>query len=82
MGAAIPVMHYNRHGRRQFHALCPASGPVSRRKYLHTWHRGNCRRHLYRPRLALLTSWMDKRVSSTRWNCRRGSAKAPGTDEL
>src|SRR5881628_1473395 len=50
MGAAIPVMHYTEHGRRQFHALRNASGPVSRRRHLHTWHRRNCRRHLYRPR--------------------------------
>jgi len=50
MGAAIPVMHYNRHGRRRFPLLRHADGYVSRRQHFHTRYRRNCWRHVYRPR--------------------------------
>src|ERR1700746_1252153 len=45
MGGGVSVIDFT-----GVHALSHASGPVSCRKHLHTWHRRNCGRHLYRPR--------------------------------
>ncbi len=50
MGAAIPVMHYTGMAAASFTSLRHAGGPISCRRDLCAWHRGNFRRHFYRTR--------------------------------